>query len=86
MKGYRRAVLTPNAVEFSRLVHSVLKRGDAHPTPHPDPALVAEVATALGGVTIVHKENSFFLHPLPIDLWVTIVYHSRFGGLPFRGS
>jgi len=55
IKGYRRAVLTPNAVEFSRLVHSVLKRGDAHPTPHPDPALVAEVATALGGVTIVHK-------------------------------
>lgn len=55
IKGYRRAVLTPNAVEFSRLVESVLKRGDAHPTAHPDPALVAEVANALGGVTIVHK-------------------------------
>ena len=52
---YRRAVLTPNAVEFSRLVESVLKRGDARPTAHPDPALVAEVANALGGVTIVHK-------------------------------
>ena len=55
IKGYKRAVLTPNAVEFSRLVHSVLKRPDVAPAVHPDPALVAEVANALGGVTIVHK-------------------------------
>ena len=55
IKGYRRAVLTPNALEFSRLVHSVLKRGDVPPSVHPDPQLVSEVAKILGGITIVHK-------------------------------
>ena len=55
IKGYRKAVLTPNAVEFSNLVHSVLKRGDLPPAVHPDPKLVAEVAKALGGVTVVNK-------------------------------
>ena len=55
IKGYHKAVLTPNAVEFSNLVHSVLKRGDVPPQVHPDPKLVAEVARALGGVTVVHK-------------------------------
>ena len=25
-------------------------------------------------------------HKGTMDLWVIIVYHSRFGGLPFRGS
>ena len=55
IRGYRRAVLTPNAVEFSKLVHSVLKRGDVPPAVHPDPKMVAEVAKALGGVTLVHK-------------------------------
>ena len=55
IRGYKRAVLTPNALEFSRLVHSVLKLGDVPPAVNPDPKLVAEVANALGGVTIVHK-------------------------------
>ena len=53
--GYTKAVLTPNAMEFSRLVHSVLKRGDVPPQVHPDPQSVLEVSQALGGVTIVHK-------------------------------
>lgn len=55
IKGYKKAVLTPNAMEFSRLVHSVLKKGAVPPTVHPDPAMVLEVSQALGGVTIVHK-------------------------------
>ena len=55
IKGYKKAVLTPNAMEFSRLVHSVLKRGAVPPTVHPDPQVVLEVSQALGGVTIVHK-------------------------------
>ena len=55
IKGYRKAVLTPNAVEFSNLVHSVLKRGDVPPSAHPDPKLVLEVSRALGGVTVVNK-------------------------------
>lgn len=55
IKGYKKAVLTPNAMEFSRLIHSVLKRGDVPPQVHPDPEAVAEVCNALGGVTIVHK-------------------------------
>lgn len=58
IKGYKKAVLTPNAMEFSRLVHSVLKRADVPPAVDPDPALVAEVARALGGVTVVHKGSS----------------------------
>lgn len=55
IRGYKKAVLTPNAMEFSRLVHSVLKRADVPPAVHPDPQSVLEVAQALGGVTIVHK-------------------------------
>ena len=55
IKGYKKAVLTPNAMEFSRLVHSVLKKGAVPPTVHPDPTMVLEVSQALGGVTIVHK-------------------------------
>lgn len=61
IKGYKRAVLTPNANEFSRLVHSVLKRGDVSPSVHPDPQLVAEVSRALGGVTVVHKGSTDFI-------------------------
>ena len=55
IRGYKKAVLTPNAMEFSRLVHSVLKRGDVPPNVHPDPQCIQEVSRALGGVTIVHK-------------------------------
>ena len=55
IRGYKKAVLTPNAMEFSRLVHSVLKKGDVTPNVHPDPDVIAEVSLALGGVTIVHK-------------------------------
>ena len=55
IRGYKQAVLTPNAMEFSRLIHSVLKRGDVAPNVHPDPQAVSEVSQALGGVTIVHK-------------------------------
>jgi len=55
IKGYQRAVLTPNAMEFSRLVQTVLKRGDVGPMVHPDPTIVSEVAKHLGGLTIVHK-------------------------------
>lgn len=55
IQGYKKAVLTPNAMEFSRLVHTVLKRGDVKPSSSPDPEMVNEVSRALGGVTIVHK-------------------------------
>ena len=58
IRGYKKAVLTPNAMEFSRLLHSVLKRGDVPPAVHPDPHSVAEVSLALGGVTIVHKGST----------------------------
>ncbi len=55
IRGYDNAVLTPNAMEFSRLACAVLKRPDVEPDNNVDPALVSEVAKALGGVTIVHK-------------------------------
>jgi len=50
VKGYRRAVLTPNVVEFKRLSEQL----DIDPsTPPKDRA--AQVSRALGGVTIVQK-------------------------------
>ena len=55
IRGYTKAVLTPNAMEFSRLVQTVLRRSDVKPTNDPDPETVQMVAKALGGVTIVHK-------------------------------
>lgn len=46
IKGYRRAVLTPNVVEFKRLSESLgLKAG----------ATAQEVSNALGGVTVLQK-------------------------------
>jgi ATP-dependent NAD(P)H-hydrate dehydratase len=54
VQGYTRAVLTPNAMEFSRLVKAVLHR-EAAPSSTPDPGLVAELAAALGHVTVLHK-------------------------------
>lgn len=56
IKGYKRAVITPNAMEFSRLVKSVLLKDEA-PTVNPDPKLVEELARALGHITVVHKGN-----------------------------
>ena len=55
--GYTKAVLTPNAMEFSRLMHTVLKTGPEPPPPTnaPSAETVGDVARALGGVTIVHK-------------------------------
>jgi len=58
IRGYKKAVLTPNAMEFSRLVHSVLKKANVPPTVHPDPEQISEVSQALGGVTIVHKGSN----------------------------
>ena len=43
VKGYTKAILTPNAMEFARLVKVVLKRPDAEPSNSPDAAAVAEV-------------------------------------------
>jgi len=54
VQGYPKAVLTPNAMEFSRLVKAVLQR-EVAPSGNPDPFLVAEVAAKLGHVTILHK-------------------------------
>ena len=54
LQGYRKAVVTPNAMEFSRLVKTILCK-DVAPSVLPDPKLVAELSTALGHVTVVHK-------------------------------
>ncbi|KAJ3488157.1 hypothetical protein NLI96_g3047 [Meripilus lineatus] len=50
VKGYRRAVLTPNVVEFKRLSEQVKIDPDA-----PSKQRAALVSRALGGVTIVEK-------------------------------
>jgi len=57
LKGYTRAVITPNAMEFSRLVKSVLNR-DVVPSVSPDPKLVEELAQGLGHLTVIHKGSS----------------------------
>jgi len=54
LKGYTKAVITPNAMEFSRLVKSVLNR-DVPPSVNPDPKLVEELAQGLGNLTVIHK-------------------------------
>jgi len=54
LKGYKKAVITPNAMEFSRLVKSILCK-DVLPSVQPDPKLVAQLAQALGNVTVIHK-------------------------------
>lgn len=54
IKGYQKAVITPNAMEFSRLVKSVLCK-DVAPSVQPDPQVVADLATAMGNITVVHK-------------------------------
>lgn len=54
LQGYTRAVITPNAMEFSRLVKAVLHK-DVAPAVNPDPRLVEDLATAMGHITILHK-------------------------------
>ena len=46
---------------------------------NPKMALSLPLISQMVGIwAMTHKDT--------IDLWVTFVYHSRFGGLPFRGS
>jgi len=69
LKGYTRGVITPNAMEFSRLVKSVLGR-DVGPSLSPDQALVEEVARSLGYVTILHKGSPDIItngRPVAVD-------------------
>ena len=47
-------MITPNAMEFSRLVKAVLHK-DVAPAVNPDPRLVEDLATAMGHITILHK-------------------------------
>ena len=54
MTGYSRAVITPNAMEFSRLVKAVLQR-DVAPCVSPDPRLVEDLANSMGNITVLHK-------------------------------
>jgi len=54
LKGYTRAVITPNAIEFARLVRVVLHR-DVSPSICPDHKTVEELASALGHLTVLHK-------------------------------
>ncbi|KAM0787355.1 hypothetical protein ACM66B_003441 [Microbotryomycetes sp. NB124-2] len=50
VKGYAKAVLTPNVVEFGRLCDAVNIKQDSDPD-----TLAARLADALGGVTILQK-------------------------------
>ena len=52
--GYTRAVITPNAMEFSRLVKAVLQR-DVAPCVSPDPRIVEDLVNSMGNITVLHK-------------------------------
>lgn len=54
LQGYTRAVITPNAMEFSRLVKAVLQR-DVAPCVSPDPRIVEDLANSMGNITVLHK-------------------------------
>jgi len=54
LHGYTRAVISPNAMEFSRLVKAVLHK-DVAPAVNPDPRLVEDLATAMGHFTILNN-------------------------------
>jgi len=54
LQGYPRAVITPNAMEFSRLVKAVLHK-DVAPCVNPDPRLVEDLAQRMGNITVLHK-------------------------------
>jgi len=54
LHGYPRAVVTPNAMEFSRLVKAVLHK-DVSPCVSPDPRLVEDLAARMGNITVLHK-------------------------------
>ena len=54
LKGYTRAVITPNAVEFSLLVSVILNK-EVSPSVCPDHQLVEELAGVLGNLTVIHK-------------------------------
>eukprot|EP00092_Neocalanus_flemingeri_P004637 GFUD01005000.1.p1 GENE.GFUD01005000.1~~GFUD01005000.1.p1 ORF type:complete len:373 (+),score=32.14 GFUD01005000.1:177-1295(+) len=54
IKGYTRAVITPNAVEFSRLAKVILNK-EVSPSVCPDHKLVGDLARALGNLTVIHK-------------------------------
>ncbi|KAI9251066.1 H-hydrate dehydratase [Sporodiniella umbellata] len=51
IQGYKKAVLTPNLVEFKRLCETM----NIHPKSHPEEELAQQLSQALGGVTIVQK-------------------------------
>ena len=54
LRGYKRAVITPNADEFSHLVKVILNK-DMSPTVCPDHKLVGDLARALGNLAVIHK-------------------------------
>ena len=77
LRGYTRAVITPNPQEFCRLVRGVLHR-ELAPSLSPDPAAVSELAKALGHITVLHKGS----HDLISDGWTVELCHSA--GSPRR--
>ncbi len=69
IRGYKRAVLTPNAMEFARLARVVLKAKDREWAPNNDPSEedVAEVARyglSQTGLSFENKLGNF------VGLWV----------------
>lgn len=59
IRGYSRCILTPNAVEFDRLLSAVgvssAQTGPGSPSTHGDAMAVHALSIALGGVTVVKK-------------------------------
>ena len=54
LRGYSKAVITPNPQEFSRLARGILNL-EVPPSLLPDPHTVSQLARALGHLTVLHK-------------------------------
>ena len=54
LKGYTRAVITPNAEEFAQLVEVILHK-EISKSVCPDVELLEDLSKALGNLTIIHK-------------------------------
>eukprot|EP00238_Polyblepharides_amylifera_P007815 CAMPEP_0196599372 /NCGR_PEP_ID=MMETSP1081-20130531/94823_1 /TAXON_ID=36882 /ORGANISM="Pyramimonas amylifera, Strain CCMP720" /LENGTH=352 /DNA_ID=CAMNT_0041925139 /DNA_START=180 /DNA_END=1238 /DNA_ORIENTATION=- len=85
IQGYKKCVLTPNVIEFSRLVDSLERRGDVTFAPDEikdldSSSLLATVCNSLGGVTVVRKGPTDMIHNGEQTLTVSVEGSARRAG------
>lgn len=75
VKGYAKAILTPNIVEFGRLCEAldIKKEAEAAEAKQGETAKVETLARALGGVTIIQKGQQDYISNGEITMTVDLV-------------